>query len=146
MAIRRRRSLLGDLLNLDKQLGNMFPGDFGEGETSVSDWSPRMDVYERDDELVFECEAPGLDKDDIEVSVDNNRLTIQGERRTEREVEEEERNYFRTERFYGSFQRSFALPENIDQSEITAEFSDGVLNVTLPKAEEEEAQQKIEIQ
>lgn len=146
MAIRRRRSLLGDLLDLDKQLGDMLPGKFDESETRVSDWSPRIDVYEEGDNLVFECETPGLDKDDINVSLENNQLTIQGERREEREVEEEDRNYYRTERFYGTFKRSFALPRRIDESEISAEFSDGILTVTVPQVAEPTEGQEIEIE
>ena len=141
MAIRRRRgwSPLGNLLDLDKQLSQMF-GEGEESGTSMATWSPRVDVYESGDDLVFECEAPGVNKDDIDVSVENNRLTISGERREEKEAGGDDRDYYRTERLYGRFQRSFALPDGVDASDISAQYDEGVLKITLPQGAQTQRQ------
>jgi HSP20 family protein len=102
-------------------------------------------VYEDNNDLVFEVDTPGVSKDDLDVSLEDNRLVIQGERREEKDVEEEERNYFRSERVYGTFQRSFRLPKNVNADEITANYDGGVLRVRVPK-NEEASTQSIQIQ
>ncbi len=139
---RRGGSPLGNLLDLDKRLSQMFGDD---EETSVAAWSPNVDIYEKGDDLVFECEAPGVDRDDIEVRVENNRLVIKGERHEEKEAGDEERDYYRVERLYGTFQRMFALPEGVKAEDISAEYNDGVLRVTLPKGARQSQQKTIEI-
>ncbi|MGM0381738.1 MAG: Hsp20/alpha crystallin family protein [bacterium] len=134
MAIQRRRSPFRNLLDLERELGDIFPWrEEEEDETTLSAWSPRVDIYEEGDSLVFECEAPGVNKEDIDVSVENNRLTITGERREEKTVQEEDRNYYRTEQRFGTFQRAFALPDTVDTEQISATYDNGVLKVTVPE-------------
>lgn len=99
------------------------------------DWVPRVDICETDAAFVIQLEVPGLEKKDIKVSVDGGILTVQGERRQEKKEKEEDTKYHRIERFYGSFTRSFALPDNVDETKIDAVFKDGVLNLQVPKTE-----------
>ncbi|MCS7313358.1 MAG: Hsp20/alpha crystallin family protein [Acidobacteria bacterium] len=96
-------------------------------------WAPAVDVYENDKAYVVEVDLPGLKKEDVKVTLQNNVLTIQGERRLARE--EKGVDYHRQERFYGKFLRSFTLPEMVDADKVSAEFKDGVLRLTLPKRE-----------
>lgn len=113
-----------------RRLPSMFPlrrytSSLGEG------WAPSSDVYEKDGELIVQAELPGVEKDDIDVSVENGDLVIKGERRTEDEIKEE--RYYRMERFSGSFYRRFPLPEGVDSDRITADYTDGVLEIHVPK-------------
>ncbi|GBC83607.1 Spore protein SP21 [bacterium HR11] len=96
-------------------------------------WAPAVDVYENDKAYVVEVDLPGLKKEDVKVTLQNNVLTIQGERRLARE--EKGVDYHRQERFYGKFLRSFTLPDTVDADKVSAEFKDGVLRLTLPKRE-----------
>ncbi len=96
-------------------------------------WAPAVDVYENDKAYIVEVDLPGLKKEDVKVTLQNNVLTIQGERRLTRE--EKGVDYHRQERFYGKFLRSFTLPETVDADKVSAEFKDGVLRLTLPKRE-----------
>jgi len=96
-------------------------------------WAPAVDVYENDKAYVVEVDLPGLKKEDVKVTLQDNVLTIQGERRLARE--EKGVDYHRQERFYGKFLRSFTLPETVDADKVSAEFKDGVLRLTLPKRE-----------
>jgi HSP20 family protein len=95
---------------------------------------PLLDVYEEKDDLVVKAEIPGLTKDEIDISIDGNVLTIKGEKKKHDEVKEE--NYYRCERTFGSFTRSLELPMNVKPDKVNAAFTDGVLEVRLPKAEE----------
>ena len=104
-----------------------------DDESSMATWTPSVDVSENENELTFRAELPGVELQDIEVSLDNNVLLIKGERRFEKETEKE--NYHRVERMYGKFSRSFSLPTFIDDSKVTANFKNGVLRVVLPKKE-----------
>jgi HSP20 family protein len=113
-------------------------------EPSFSFNVPAVDVTEDDKAYKVAAELPGLDEKDIEVSVTGDVLTIKGEKRQEKE--EKNKNWYVSERAYGSFQRAFTLPEGVDRSKIAAEFSKGVLTVTLPKsAQAQKQQQKIEV-
>jgi len=94
-------------------------------------WSPPIEVFERGNELVVRADLPGLSKDDVNVDIDNDVLTISGDRRSEHEEERE--GYFRSERSYGSFSRSIPLPEGLKEDQVNASFKDGVLEVTMPK-------------
>ncbi len=96
-------------------------------------WAPAVDIYETGDSLAVEAELPGIDPKEIEVTVDDGVLTIKGERKHEKEVEEE--NYYRVERAYGFFQRSIKLPAEVDADKVKASFDAGVLKVTVPKVE-----------
>ncbi len=97
-------------------------------------WSPRVDVRENENEIVVKADIPGMDKKDLKISVENNLLTIKGERKSE--VEEKEANSYRTERLFGTFQRTFSLSSRIKADAIRADYKDGVLTVVLPKVEE----------
>ena len=103
-----------------------------EGAAAV--WAPAIDVREDADNYYVDAELPGMSKEDISLELENNVLSIKGERRFERKDEGE--NYHFVERSYGSFYRSFALPKNVDGGRISAEYKDGVLHVALPKREE----------
>lgn len=128
-----RRSPFRLLRDVNQRMEELMSG--GDGNGQLSTWSPRTDVYESEDgDLVFELEAPGLERDDFDVSVEGSRLTISGERRAERNVEDEERDYLRSERLYGRFQRSYTLPRDVDPAEVQARYEDGVLHVTVPEA------------
>jgi len=105
---------------------------------------PAVDVSEDEKAYKIAAELPGLEEKDIDVTVTGDMLVLKGEKKQEKE--EKNKNYYLSERSYGSFQRSFALPESIDQSKIAAEFSKGVLTITLPKtAEAQKQQKKIEV-
>ena len=97
-------------------------------------WTPACDIFETDKELVIKFELPEVKKEDVEVKVEQNVLTLRGERKFEEKTDRE--NYHRVERRYGEFLRSFNVPLYVDAAEINAEFKDGVLTVTLPKNEE----------
>ena len=98
------------------------------------DWTPRVDIAETEQAFEVKAELPDVRKEDVKVTVENGVLTLHGEKK--HESEEKDRKFHRIERHYGSFNRSFKLPENVDSNGITAAFHDGVLNVTLPKSEE----------
>ncbi len=117
------------------QLFNSFFGDGGRGEgTAVRRWIPAMDLVETQDHFVVRADLPGLSQDDISIELEDNVLTISGERKREEKTEKE--GYFRLERASGQFARSLTLPEGIDAEAVTAEFKDGVLEVRVPKPEE----------
>ena len=126
-----------DLVNMQREVGRLFDGLFsdldGDGN-SVASWSPRADVIENGESYVIKAELPGVGKNDVKITLRENVLTIKGEKKEEKE--EKDHNYHRIERPYGSFERSFSLPSNVKHDKIDAAFKDGVLIVTLPKAEE----------
>jgi len=99
-----------------------------------TDWVPPVDIREEQDKLVFVAEMPGLDRDAVEITLENQVLTLRGERRFERD--EEKDSYHRIERAYGSFSRSFRLPTNVDTGAAKAAFDNGILTIELPKSEE----------
>jgi HSP20 family protein len=104
------------------------------------DWIPAVDIFQTDQhEVVLKAELPGLKREDIDVQVENNTLTIKGERRQEKSVAKE--HYHRVERCYGTFSRSFSLPNTIDSEKVRAEYRNGVLSVTLPLREEAKPRQ-----
>ncbi len=100
---------------------------------------PAVDIYEDENEIVVKCELPDMNEKDIEVKVENNVLTIKGEKKLEREEKKE--NYHLIESSYGSFSRSFTLPSNVDADKATAKYEKGVLKITLPKKEEAKPKQ-----
>ncbi len=105
-------------------------------------WMPAVDIRESDEALTINAELPGLDKNDVHITLENNVLTLAGERKFE--SEEKDESYHRIERAYGSFSRSFTLPANVKTDKVEAVFKDGVLSVVLPKVEEAKPR-KIEI-
>ena len=105
----------------------------GKEQLTVADWIPTVDIGETDGEFLIQAELPEVKKDDVKVTVEDGVLTLQGERR--REEEEKGTKYHRVERSYGTFFRSFTLPESVDEGAVKAEYQDGVLNLHLPKTE-----------
>ena len=106
----------------------------GETELSTRSWAPPVDIYETENDIVLKAELPGIDPKDVEVRVEDNTLYLKGERNYEKEVKEQ--NYHRVERSYGSFARSFSLPNSINADKVKAEYKDGLLTLTMPKREE----------
>lgn len=138
-----------DLISLQERMNRLFDQTMarsrGEQEGMVGNsWAPAVDIYETADSVVLNAELPGLSKDDIDIQVRDNVLTLKGERRLEKEVKQE--NYLRVERAYGGFQRAFTLPASIQADKIRAVFKNGVLEVSIPKAAEVKPKQiKIEV-
>lgn len=134
-----------DLVGLQERMNRMFDesyrgaGRSGEDWALGGAWAPAVDIYEHDGNIVVKAELPGVDPKDVDVRVENNTLTLRGERKVDNEVKQE--NYHRVERAYGTFTRSFTLPSVLDQEKIKAEYKDGVLKVTLPKREEAKPKQ-----
>jgi HSP20 family protein len=115
---------------------------FGEEAIGRGAWSPSVDIFENKDQIVFEAELPGMKKEDFDLSIENNVITLRGERQFEKKDETD--NYHRVERSYGAFTRSFTLPQTVSAEGATAEYQNGVLRVTLPKREETKAR-RIEV-
>ncbi len=105
----------------------------GNEQLRIVDWMPIVDISETDSEYLIKAELPEVKKEDVKVTVEHGVLTIQGERR--QEMEEKGKKFHRVERSYGSFVRSFTLPESIDEGGMKAEYRDGVLSLHLPKSE-----------
>jgi HSP20 family protein len=103
----------------------------------MADWQPRVDITETDTAYVIKGEIPGVNKEDIKVNIENGMITMSGERKQEKE--EKNKKFHRIERSYGSFMRSFRLPDNVDESAIKAEVKDGMLSVTMPKSAQAKA-------
>ena len=127
-----------DLLSIQDRMNRLFEQTLSRSRSeegiAASTWTPAVDIYETPETIVLKAELPGLSREDIEIQIRDNALTLKGERRFAKDVQQE--NYLRIERAYGAFQRSFTLPATIQQDKIRAVFRDGVLELTLPKAEE----------
>jgi HSP20 family protein len=135
-----------DLRNLQEEVNRLFTGNVGrsfedEGIARGS-WSPSVDIYENKDQIVLEAELPGMKREEFDLSIENNTLTLRGERQFEKKQETD--NYHRVERAYGSFTRSFTLPNTVSGEGVTADYRNGVLRVVIPKREETRAR-RIEI-
>ncbi len=144
-AITRRDPFL-NLANWQEQVTRMFENAFpGRTDRStMTTWAPSVDIYETENELVLKADVPDLSEKDLDIRVENNMLTISGERKFEQKVKEE--NYLRIERTYGSFSRSFSLPNTISAENIKAAYQNGVLTVEMPKrAESKPKQVKINV-
>ncbi len=115
-------------------LGDLFTPVVRGEEVSNRNWLPAVDVAETPDALTLYAELPGLSREDVDITLENNVLTVRGERKFEKDVKEE--NFHRIERAYGTFARSFTLPNNVKGEAVEASFKDGVLTVRIPKAEE----------
>ncbi|HCI52549.1 MAG TPA: heat-shock protein Hsp20 [Gallionella sp.] len=105
-----------------------------QGQLTLADWQPVVDISETDNAYLIKAEIPDVEKKDVKVSVHDDMLTLSGERRQEKE--ENNKKFHRIERSYGSFSRSFRLPPDTDGSTVSAEFNNGMLNVTLPKSKQ----------
>ncbi len=102
-------------------------------EDTFGTWAPPVDIFEKHDHLIIRAEIPGVQKDDVDVRIENGVLTLHGERKQEADVTEG--NAYRMERVYGAFTRTFSLPTTVDAAKVTATYKDGVLEVTIPKVE-----------
>ncbi|HEY6007772.1 MAG TPA: Hsp20/alpha crystallin family protein [Geobacteraceae bacterium] len=126
-----------DLRTMQEQMNRLldlaWSRESGE-ELREGVWQPAVDIFEDADTVVIKAELPDIDQKDIEVRIDNNTLTLRGERKLDQSIKKE--NFHRIERYYGSFQRSFVLPHTIDQEGINAVCERGVLTITLPKKDD----------
>lgn len=127
-----------DLITVREKMNHLFEEAVisrGEEKDLVSSsWTPTVDIFETENELVLSAEVPGINEKDIEIKIEDNTLTLRGERKFEKETKEE--NYHRIERAYGSFFRSFSLPLYINQDNIKAEHLNGILKIIMPKKPE----------
>src|SRR6266478_726531 len=134
-----------DLRALQDEVNRLFTGNmarFDDEGIARGSWSPSVDIYENKDQIVLEAELPGMKREDFDLSVENNVITLRGERHFEKK--EDTDNYHRVERAYGSFLRSFTLPNSVTAEGAAAEYRNGVLRVTLPKRAETKAR-RIEV-
>lgn len=135
-----------NLSTLQEQVNRLFEtSSKGNGDnSSLTAWAPAVDIYEAENELVLKADLPEISEKDLDIRVENNMLTVRGERKFEQKVKED--NYLRIERTYGSFSRSFSLPSTINTEAIQADYKNGVLTVQLPKrAESKPKQVKINV-
>jgi HSP20 family protein len=125
----------------DSQLNRLFNDFFGRAsqEQNLTTWAPAVDIYEGEHELVVKADLPDIKPEELDIRVENNILTIRGERKFEKKVDE--KNYLRVERAYGSFARSFSLANTVNTEAIKAEYKDGVLTLSIPKREEAKPKQ-----
>src|SRR6266478_5364723 len=135
-----------DLRTLQEEVNRLFTGNmaraFDDEGIARGSWNPNVDIYENKDHIVLEAELPGMKREDFDLSVENNIITLRGERQFEKKDETD--NYHRVERAYGTFTRSFTLPNTVSGEGATADYRNGVLRVVLPKKEETKAR-RIEI-
>ena len=143
-SIRRRGNLFNDLNSIQQEMNHLFDEFFGErhSELAQGNWIPVVDVSESDTNLVVRAELPGMTEDDIDLNLQDNVLTLTGEKK--QELDKQKENFHRVERSYGSFSRSFTLPGTLKLDEVTATFKEGILEISLPKSEEAKPK-KIEI-
>jgi HSP20 family protein len=135
-----------DLRSLQDEVNRLFSTNlsraYDEEGIARGAWNPSVDIYENKDQIVLEAELPGMTREDFDLSIENNVITLRGERRFEKKDDGD--NYHRVERSYGSFTRSFTLPQTVEAENVEAEYRNGVLRVKLPKREEVKAR-RIEI-
>ena len=135
---------LDDIFNrYSQQLNNGLPSLFDKDGNGLIEWSPTADISETKKEFLIKAELPGVDKSDVHVTVNNGTLTIKGEHKHLKDEEDEK--FHRVESFYGSFARTFNLPDNVDHSKIRAENKNGVLKVHLPKTKQSATEPSHEI-
>ena len=125
----------------DTQLNRLFSDFFGRTgqDQNLTPWAPSVDIYEAEHELVVKADLPDIKPEDLDIRVENNILTIRGERKFEKKVDE--KHYLRVERSYGSFARSFSLASSVNTEAIKADYKDGVLTLSVPKREEAKPKQ-----
>lgn len=125
-----------ELRGLQDEVNRVFNAGFNRGDNEMmrGAWSPSVDIYENKDNIVLEAELPGMNPDDVNISIENNVLTIHGERKFEKKDDKDD--FHRVERSYGSFTRSFTLPPTVSAENVDAEFENGVLRLTMAKREE----------
>jgi HSP20 family protein len=142
MTVLTRWEPFREFTTLQDRMSRLFRDSFSEGREeslTTSTFAPPVDVYEDDHNVTLKIEVPGIDEKDIDVRIENNVLTVHGERKFEKEEKEE--NYRRVERQYGSFTRSFTLPNTVDAEKVSANYDKGILKVTLVKKAEAKPKQ-----
>lgn len=137
-----------DLFNVQREMNRLFDGLFRGGNAddyplAASVWSPAVDITENDTAFVVKMELPGVAKEDVHITMEQNVLTVKGEKKQEKESKSSD--FHRVERSYGTFQRCFTLPSTVKPDRVDASFKDGILNINLPKAEESKPKE-IEVQ
>jgi HSP20 family protein len=127
--------------SVQDQISRLFNEAFARSsdESSITTWAPAVDIFETEHELVVKADLPDIKPEELDIRVENNILTIRGERKFEKKVNEN--NYLRVERSYGSFSRSFSLANTVNTEAIKAEYKNGVLTLTIPKREEAKPKQ-----
>lgn len=128
-----RQTLTAPVFGLRREIDRLFEDTFGRGE-GMNAWTPAVDVRESDKEVRIDVELPGIQPDEVEITAENGILTVRGEKQMERKEDEQDGRFHVVERSYGSFTRSFQLPQGLDESKIEAEFDNGILSVHIPKA------------
>jgi HSP20 family protein len=133
-----------ELRSLQDEMTRLFAGvaPSNREEFMSGGWVPNVDIYENQDHLVLEADLPGMNRDDIDLSIENNIITLRGERKFEKKADGD--SFHRVERSYGTFTRSFTLPQTVSAEGAQADFKNGILRVTLPKREETKAR-RIEV-
>jgi HSP20 family protein len=142
MTVLTRWDPFREFSTLQDRMNRLFRDSFGEGRDealTTTGFAPAVDVYEDEHNVTLKIEVPGIDEKDIDVRIENNLLTVHGERKFEKEEKEE--NYRRIERQYGSFTRSFTLPNTVDAEKVNANYEKGVLKITLAKKAEAKPKQ-----
>src|SRR5579863_8754179 len=126
---------------LQDQINRLFNDAFERTseESNLTTWAPAVDIHENEHELVVKADLPGVEAKDLDIRVENNILTIRGERKFEKKVDQD--NYLRVERAYGSFARSFSLATTVNTEAIKADYQNGVLTLSIPKREEAKPKQ-----
>jgi len=129
---------LNTIAGLQDEMNRLFTSYFsGTPETvdkETYQWNPPVDIYEDEGSIQVICEVPGVNKDDVNISIQDNVLTLSGEKK--RMDMDEQGSFYRVERLYGTFQRSFSLPSSVDQEKVRATYNNGILTILLPKVEE----------
>ena len=148
MTIVRWNDPFGEFARLQNRINRAFGDAYGhndEGLTSSGSWMPPVDIFQNGEhEIVLKADVPDMTREDIDITVDNGTLTIKGEKKVSTDVKEE--HYHRIERNYGSFSRSFSLPQTVDTTKVGAEYRNGVLTVRLPLREDAKPRQiKVEV-
>jgi HSP20 family protein len=141
MTVLTRWDPFREFTTLQDRMNRLFRDSFSEGQEALttSTFAPPVDVYEDEHNVTLKIEVPGIDEKDIDVRIENNTLTVHGERKFEKEEKEE--NYRRVEREYGSFTRSFTLPNTVDPENVQANYEKGVLKIKLAKKAEAKPKQ-----
>jgi HSP20 family protein len=134
----RDLNVLQDRMNrLFEDAGRGWRGN--EEPAATTTWSPAVDIFETEGEIVVKAELPGMDRNDITLNLEKNVLTLKGDRKLEKETKDD--NYHRIERSYGSFSRAFSIPATVDEEKISADYKEGVLKIVLPKKEQAKPKQ-----
>ncbi len=143
MTVLTRWEPFREFASLQDRINRVFRDTYSEGSRdeslATSSFAPAVDVYEDEHNVTLKVEVPGIDEKDIDIRLENNTLTVHGERKIEKEEKEE--NYRRVERQYGSFTRTFTLPTTVDAEKVSANYDKGVLSITLPKKAEAKPKQ-----